>query len=78
MAFGVKMLGVSGALPELIRTSAEVEDLVARSGGGFRPRAGLVRAMSGIRTRRVASDKEQCSDLATRACKSSGVDKNQY
>jgi 3-oxoacyl-[acyl-carrier-protein] synthase-3 len=68
MAAGVKMLGVSGALPELIRTSAEVEDLVASSGVGYRPRAGIVYAMSGIRTRRVASDKEQCSDLAASAC----------
>jgi 3-oxoacyl-(acyl-carrier-protein) synthase III len=69
MASGVKMLGVAGVLPELTRTSAEVEDLVAQSGGGYRPRAGIVHAMSGIRTRRVASDREQCSDLAARACR---------
>jgi len=64
----VRLLGVAGALPATARSSAEVEEIVSRSGGGYTPRRGLIEAMSGIRERRVAADDVQCSDLAVEAC----------
>ena len=64
----VRMAGVAGALPSLVRTSAEVEDLVCLSGGGFKPRKGSIQALTGIRDRRVAENDVQCSDLAVDAC----------
>lgn len=69
MAPGVKLLGVSGELPGQIRTSKEVEAIVSRLSGDFKPRDGIVQAMSGINARRVAAENEQCSDLAARACR---------
>ncbi len=65
----VRLVGVAGALPGTIRTSAEVEKIVSRSGGGFTPRKGVIEALSGIRERRVAADDVQCSDLAVAACR---------
>lgn len=68
MTMRVRMVGVAGSLPELIRTSDEVEEIVSRSGGGFKPRKGSIKALTGIRERRVAADDVQCSDLAVDAC----------
>lgn len=65
----VRMVEVADALPVSIRTSADVEELVSRCSEGFRPRRGVIEAMSGVRERRVAGDDEQCSDLAVRACR---------
>lgn len=65
----VQLAGVAGVLPQSVRSSADVEDLVSTSGGGFSPRRGVIEAMSGVRERRVASDDEQCSDLAVHACR---------
>jgi 3-oxoacyl-[acyl-carrier-protein] synthase III len=69
MAGRVQLLGVTSALPESIRSSAEVENMVAHHSRGFRPRKGSVEALSGIRARRVAAGDVQCSDLAAQACR---------
>jgi 3-oxoacyl-[acyl-carrier-protein] synthase-3 len=52
-----------------VRTSEDVETLIAASSDGFRPRAGSIAAISGIVTRRVAREDEQCSDLAAAAAR---------
>ena len=65
----VRMVAVAGALPDTVRTSTDVEEIVSCSGGGFRPRRGAIQALTGIRERRVASDHVQCSDLASDACR---------
>ena len=64
----VRLLGVASALPELVRTSEDVEKILSES-GGFMPRKGFIETMSGISQRRVASDDIQCSDLAAAACR---------
>jgi len=65
----VRLLSVAGALPPTVRTSEEVEDLVAAGSPAVRVRRGTVGAMTGIRTRRVAADGVQCSDLAAAAAR---------
>jgi len=62
------MIGVSGALPGTVRTSTEVEEIISSSPDNFKPREGIVEAMSGIQERRIAASDEQCSDLAAWAC----------
>ena len=69
MAGRAALLGVGAILPARVRTSAEVEARVAARSSGFCPRAGIVEAVSGIRTRRVADDAVQCSDLAVEAAR---------
>lgn len=69
MSKRVQMVGVAGALPDIVRTSAEIEQIVSQSGGGFRPRTGSIQMLTGIRERRVAADNVQCSDLAVDACR---------
>jgi len=66
----VRIAAVAASLPPKVRSSCEVEALVAEANNGFRLRKGLVESMSGIRTRRVASDDVQCSDLAADAARS--------
>jgi 3-oxoacyl-(acyl-carrier-protein) synthase III len=63
----VRLLEVATALPPTVRTSQEVEALIAESSDSFRPRAGTIEAASGVRTRRVAAPGVQCSDLAVEA-----------
>ncbi len=63
----VRIAGVAAALPPIVRTSLQVEELVASASPAFRPRSGTVESMSGVRTRRVADDDVQCSDLAAEA-----------
>ena len=63
----VRIAGIAAALPPMVRTSEEVEALVAGASDDFRPRRGTVESMSGVRTRRVAADHVQCSDLAADA-----------
>jgi 3-oxoacyl-[acyl-carrier-protein] synthase-3 len=74
----VRVLAVASALPPTVRTSAEVESLIAASSPGYAPRAGIVAAISGVQTRRVACDDTQCSDLAAEAARralcAAGVD----
>ncbi|MEP6620581.1 MAG: 3-oxoacyl-[acyl-carrier-protein] synthase III C-terminal domain-containing protein [bacterium] len=65
----VRLLGVASALPPHVRTSSEVERLIAESSPTFRPRAGTVAAISGVMTRRVAAEHIQCSDLAAEAAR---------
>lgn len=68
MSTGVRLLGVAAELPAKIRSSAEAEALIAEH-GGYKPRSGVIEALSGIRERRVADDDLQCSDLAVAACR---------
>ncbi|MEO5814861.1 MAG: 3-oxoacyl-[acyl-carrier-protein] synthase III C-terminal domain-containing protein [Gemmatimonadaceae bacterium] len=65
----VRVLAVASALPPAVRTSAEVESLIAAQSPGYAPRAGIVAAISGVQTRRVACDDTQCSDLAAAAAR---------
>ncbi|WP_284350104.1 3-oxoacyl-ACP synthase III family protein [Roseisolibacter agri] len=69
MAHRVRLLGVAASLPPQVRTSSEVEALIARASPGYRVRPGAVEALSGVRTRRVAADDVQCSDLAVDAAR---------
>lgn len=63
----VRIAGVAAFLPEQQLTSHEVEERVRRESHGFAPRAGIVEAMTGIRTRHIADDSVQASDLAVAA-----------
>ena len=67
MSDRVRLLGVGTSLPPTTRTSEEVEARIAAESPGFRPRPGSVGAISGILTRHVADDSQQCSDLAADA-----------
>src|SRR5690349_6023120 len=64
-----QFLEVGTYLPERVRTSEEVEWLVTRASDGYVPTPGIVETMTGIRSRRVADDEEQCSDLAACAAR---------
>ncbi|HEX6506322.1 MAG TPA: ketoacyl-ACP synthase III, partial [Chloroflexota bacterium] len=64
-----RLAAVGSYLPESIRTSAEIESLVAERSNGYVPAPGIVEAMTGIRSRRVAADDQQCSDLAAHAAR---------
>lgn len=68
MTDSVRLAGIARVLPDYIRSTDEVDELLAQS-GGFKPRRGLIQSMSGIRERRVAADDEHCSDLAAQACR---------
>src|SRR5690349_13545548 len=63
------LAAVGTYLPQRVRTSEEIEWLVARASDSYVPVAGIVEMMTGIRTRHVASDDEQCSDLAAHAAR---------
>jgi 3-oxoacyl-[acyl-carrier-protein] synthase-3 len=63
----VRIAGVATFLPELQVSSREVEERVARESAGFAPRAGIVEAMTGIRSRHIADESVQASDLAVAA-----------
>lgn len=75
----VRLMSVAAALPPLVRTSAEVEALVAAASPGYQVRRGAIEALAGVRTRRVAADGVQCSDLAVEAARdaldAAGVDR---
>ena len=66
----VRILSIASELPPAIRTSDEVEALVAERSPGLRFRRGVIESTTGIRTRRVAEDNVQCSDLAAAAARS--------
>ena len=78
MTHRVRLLGIASALPPSVRSSAEVEALIAEHSPNYRPRPGTIAAISGVQTRRVACDATQCSDLAAeaaaRALDAAGVD----
>ena len=65
----VRLRSVATALPAAIRTSAEVETLIRDASPGYRLKSGIVEALSGIATRRVADTDVQCSDLAAQAAR---------
>ncbi|TCO60534.1 3-oxoacyl-ACP synthase III family protein [Actinocrispum wychmicini] len=62
-----RIAGVAAYLPERLMTSQAVEEEIRRNSAGFVPRAGIVEAMTGIRTRHIAEDSVQASDLAVAA-----------
>lgn len=64
-----RVLGVSSFLPPHVRTSEEVEDLVAAASPAYRVRRGMLEAISGIRQRRVIDADMQASDLAAEAAR---------
>lgn len=63
----VQLASVAGVLPETVRTSREVEAMIAAASPGFRMRPGVIEARTGIVARRVARAEQQCSDLAVDA-----------
>jgi acyl-CoA:acyl-CoA alkyltransferase len=65
----VRLAGVAAYLPPCERSSAEVEDLVAANSPDFAVPRGIVAATTGIRTRRVADEGVNCSDLAAEAAR---------
>lgn len=65
----VRLLSVAASLPPLERTSADVESILMRHNPALPIRPGTLAAMTGIRTRRVATDDMQCSDLAVDAAR---------
>jgi 3-oxoacyl-[acyl-carrier-protein] synthase-3 len=64
-----ELLAVGTYLPDTIRTSGQIESLIAEASKGFVPPPGIVEAMTGIRSRHVASSGQQCSDLAAHAAR---------
>lgn len=65
-----RVIGVTSYLPPRVRTSAEVEQLVAAASPGHVLRPGLIEAISGVTHRRVIDDGVQASDLAAAAARS--------
>jgi 3-oxoacyl-[acyl-carrier-protein] synthase-3 len=75
----VRLAGLAAALPPEVRSSGEVETLVAAASPGYHVRRGTIEALAGVRTRRVAAEGVQCSDLAADAARqalaAAGVDR---
>ena len=73
-----RIIAVGSSLPEMTRTSLEVEQIVARMSPDCRIRSGLVETLTGVKERRIAPDDQNCSDLAAAAgraaLKNAGVD----
>ena len=69
MSNRVRILSLASELPSRVMTSEDVEALVAARSPGLRFRRGVIESMTGIRTRRVAEDDVQCSDLAAAAAR---------
>lgn len=65
----VELAAVAAALPERVRSSEEIEALLAARNPGLRLRPGTLRQRTGIVERRVARDDQQCSDLAADAAR---------
>jgi len=65
----VSVPSVAEHLPSRIRTSAEIEARIADKSPNLRLRKGLIAMRTGIHSRRVAEDDEQCSDLAVSAAR---------
>jgi 3-oxoacyl-[acyl-carrier-protein] synthase-3 len=63
----VRIVSIASELPPRVRTSADVEALIAECSPELRFRRGVIESTTGIRTRRVAEDHVQCSDLAAAA-----------
>lgn len=66
---GVSMLSVAAHLPQRVRTSDEIEEMIAARSPTLRVRPGVIALRSGIHQRRVAEAHEQCSDLAAFAAR---------
>ena len=63
----VKISGIGHYLPPSIRSSSELEKLIAMHSPKVKIASGIVEAMTGIKTRRVASDNQYSSDMAALA-----------
>ena len=66
---GVSILAIAEHLPSRVRTSGEIEEMIAAQSPHLRLRPGLIELRTGIQSRRVAEDHEQCSDLALAAAR---------
>lgn len=62
-----RITGVATHLPERRLSSHDVEMEIRRRSAGFVPRADIIETMTGIRSRHVADDGVQASDLAVAA-----------
>ena len=62
-----RVLGVASYLPAAVRTSSEVEEIVADSSPDLIFPRGIVELMTGVRHRRVADEGVDASDLAAAA-----------
>ena len=62
-----RITGVSTHLPERRLSSHEVEATIRACSDGFVPRADIIETMTGIRSRHIADDAVQASDLAVAA-----------
>jgi 3-oxoacyl-[acyl-carrier-protein] synthase-3 len=63
----VRIAGAAAYFPDVTHSTAEVERRIAAAGGGYRPRPGLIEAVSGIRFRHEAPAGWNASDLAVAA-----------
>lgn len=63
----IRIAGSTAYFPEKTYSSHEVEDRIAAAGSEYRPRPGLIEAVSGIRLRHVADEGWNASDLAVAA-----------
>jgi 3-oxoacyl-(acyl-carrier-protein) synthase III len=66
----VRVAGVASYLPPTRRTSAEVEEMIAASNPDLVFPQGIVETMTGVRSRRVADECVNTSDLAAAAARS--------
>jgi acyl-CoA:acyl-CoA alkyltransferase len=66
----VRVAGVASYLPATRRTSAEVEDMIVASNPDLVFPQGIVEMMTGVRTRHVADEGINASDLAAAAARS--------
>jgi 3-oxoacyl-[acyl-carrier-protein] synthase III len=64
-----RVLGVASYLPPFRRSSSEVEQLITESSPNLSFPAGVVETMTGVRSRRVADEAVNASDLAAAAAR---------
>jgi 3-oxoacyl-(acyl-carrier-protein) synthase III len=64
-----RVAAVAAYLPPIVRTNREVEALIAAASPDFRVSPDVIGTVTGVQTRRVASDGTNSSDLAVEACR---------
>ena len=62
-----RVAGVAAYLPPQERPRCQVEELIRENSPGVSVPSGIIESLTGIRTRRVAPEGMQCSDLAAEA-----------
>ena len=65
----VRVAGISAYFPPDERTSHQVEELIRTHSPGLQVPHGIIESVTGIRTRRVAAEDVNSSDLAAEAGK---------